>query len=247
MNDIVLPGTPKRAGLIESAVLKLFTRGAHVLDIEEVGAAFRLVTLGGEGLREANWTPGDKVQLLLGGWVQRAYTPIDWDAQAGRTRLLIYLHADGPGTRWARALHKGDACAVFGPRKSIDLTRLPAPAILFGDETSFGLAATLVGGARLTNTQLFFEVSSLAQAQPALTRFGLGNAHLGMRGEDDAHLGALGEKMLAALQTEPTANVVLSGKASSIQYLRKLYKQSGIGAGRLRAKVYWATGKTGLD
>lgn len=247
MNDIDPSATRKRAGLLESAILKLFTRRGQVLEIADVGAAFRIITLGGEGLRKPEWTPGDKVQIQLGGWVQRTYTPIDWDAESGRLRILAYLHGEAPGTEWARTLRKDDECVVFGPRKSIDLTRLRTGAILFGDETSFGLAAALLGAVQPTSTRLLFEVSSLTQAQPALAQLGLENAALVMRGVDDAHLVALEEAMLTQLQALPTANLVLSGKASSIQRMSKLLKRSEIAASRVQVKAYWATGKTGLD
>jgi ferric-chelate reductase (NADPH) len=223
------PGLPrKRAGLLESTLQKLFTRSGRVLDIENVGTAFRIVTIGGDALRKVEWTPGDKVQ-------------------SGRTRLLLSLDADGPGTQWARTLSLGDACILFGPRKSIDLTRLPSCALLFGDETSLGLAVALLGTGRSTATRLFFEVSSLSQTRPALAQFGLQHAQLSVRGADDAHLAALEEEVLATLHVRPTGNIVLSGKASSIQRLSKRLKRSGIEPSRLQVKAYWATGKTGLD
>ncbi|PMX27494.1 MULTISPECIES: siderophore-interacting protein [unclassified Pseudomonas] len=247
MNDATTPATIKRASLLESAVLKLFTRNAQVLDIEDIGSAFRIITLGGDALRNVAWTPGDKIQIQLGGWVQRTYTPMDWDAENGRTRILIYLHAGGPGVQWVRTLRKGDTCIVFGPRKSIDLTELAFSAVLFGDETSFGLAAVLLGTVQPANTQLFLEVSSLTESQPAIARFGLENAQLGVRTGNDAQLTELEEKMLTVLQAQPAANIVLSGNASSIQHMRKLLKRLGIASNRFQAKAYWAPGKTGLD
>lgn len=228
-------------------MLKLFTRRGQVLDIEELGDAFRLVTIGGEDLRRAQWKPGDKVQIQLGGWVQRTYTPIDWDAEAGRLRILIYLHGDGPGALWARSLRKSDTCIVFGPRKSLDLPRFDDSVILFGDEASFGLAAALLGAVRPTIAHLLFEVSSLAQAQAALTRCGLDEAHLSVREPDDTHLVGLEEKLEASLQAQPALKIVLSGQASSIQRMRKLLKRMAIDRSRLQVKAYWATGKTGLD
>lgn len=107
MNETSSPARHKRTGMIESAMVKLFMRNARVLDIEDIGYAFRIVTLGGEALRKVAWTPGDKLQIQLGGWVQRTYTPIEWGTENGRTRILAYLHGDGPGTQWARTLRKG--------------------------------------------------------------------------------------------------------------------------------------------
>jgi|GEM_PF-4044838 len=52
-------------------MLNLFARRGQVLAIDEVGSAFRLMTIGSEGLQKADWTPGDKVQISLGGWACR--------------------------------------------------------------------------------------------------------------------------------------------------------------------------------
>ena len=242
-----VPLSSKRAGLLESAMQKLLMRTAHVVAVEDVGTAFRIVTLGGESLRGAGWEPGDKLQIQLGGWVQRTYTPLDWDAESGRTRIPLYLHGDGPGAHWARTVRSGDKCVAFGPRKSVDLMRLKSSVILFGDETSFGIAAALIGARASPRTQMFFEVSSVAQAQPVLRLLGLEDAHLNARRDDEGQLIDLEEKMRAALEAQPTAAVVLTGKADSIQYMRKLLRRLGVGANRSQAKAYWKPGKTGLD
>lgn len=228
--------SPQRAGRIESALQKIFARGAQVRDIEEVGAAFRLITLGGDALRDVAWTPGDKLQVMLGGWVQRTYTPIDWDAAQGRTRILVYLHGDAPGTQWARTLRPGDQCSVFGPRKSIRLAPAASPVILFGDATSLGLAAALSAQA---TTYMLFEAGS--DAAPAIERLRLRNAVT----ERDAR--ALDAQMIALLQTHPDADIVLSGRAGAIQQMTRLLHQHGTAAKRRQTKAYWEPGKTGMD
>lgn len=245
MNDSVMT---KRAGLIESAVLKLFTRNAKIVGIEDIGRRFRLITLGGDALRDVHWTPGDKVQVQLGGWVQRTYTPMEWDAERGRTRIVAYMHGDAPGANWARALRKGEDCIVFGPRKSIDLTRLAlCDAVMFGDETSFGLARARLNIARLEETHLFFEVASVPESTAVLAKLDLTGSIVHERAGNDAQQLLLEEKMQAVLQAKPDARVVLSGKASSVQHMRQLLKRLGIGSNRFQTKAYWASGKTGLD
>jgi ferric-chelate reductase (NADPH) len=95
MNNAVTPIMKKHGGLLESTMLKLFTRSSEVVDVGDIGSAFRIATLGGEAPRNVAWTPGDKIyhiQIQLGELVQRTYTPMDWDAEAGRTRILAYLH-----------------------------------------------------------------------------------------------------------------------------------------------------------
>jgi ferric-chelate reductase (NADPH) len=241
MNDAGIPAPVKRAGRFEATLQKLFTRRAHVVDIVDIGSAFRIVTLGGDALRHVAWTPGDKIQVQLGGWVQRTYTPIDWDPVAGRTRILVYLHADGPGTQWARMLNKGDDCILFGPRKSVG--RPPSSAIVFGDETSLGLAAALSG----PGMHLMVEVSAPDQVMPVLGYLGLNKAHLCARRDDDAHLTALEGQLSTWLMTDPAAEIVLTGRAAAIGHLTRFLRQTEVSTGRRQSKAYWAPGKKGLD
>lgn len=233
MNDIV--GT--RAGLFEATIQKLFTRSAQVLEVVEFGSAFRLITLSGAALRGVDWTPGDKIQVQLGGWVQRTYTPIDWDGVTGRTRILVYLHAPGPGADWARQLRTGEPCIVFGPRKSI---HAGSSTIVVGDETSLGLAAALSG-------QVLLEVTSPAVTLPVIDHLGLRAVQLTTRLDDDGHFGTLETRMTALLMIDPGAEIVLTGRASAIQHMTRFLKQTGMGSGRRQSKAYWASGKTGLD
>jgi NADPH-dependent ferric siderophore reductase len=250
MNDRIhhiQPTPQKRAGLLESAMLKLFTRSAQVLDIEDIGDAFRIVTLGGEALRNVEWTPGDKIQIQLGGWTQRTYTPIDWDAESGSTRFLAYLHGDGPGSRWVRDLRKGDACVLFGPRKSIKIARPHASLILFGDETSLGLAAALSRQAPRSTVQMLFEVSQPAETMPVIEHLQLDGIRVCTRLENDAHVVGMRTKMSMLLETHPKTDIVLTGKASSIQHMSSLLRQYDVVPGRRQSKAYWAPGKTGMD
>jgi NADPH-dependent ferric siderophore reductase len=237
--------TAPRAGLIGSAFLKLFTRSARVVDIEEAGPAFRIVTLGGDALRNVAWTPGDKVQIQLGGWVRRTYTPMSWDAVYGLTRILVYLHGTGPGADWARTLRKGDECSFYGPRRSIvpDDERI----VLFGDETSLGLAAALRNGVGRDDVHVVLEVGAPTAVRPVIERLRLGDARIEARQDGDRHLAALQAHMTALLREHETAEVVLSGKAGSIQHMSRALRQHGVGGARRQTKAYWAPGKTGLD
>ncbi|NGZ85399.1 siderophore-interacting protein [Duganella sp. SAP-35] len=233
--------------MLEGAMLKLFTRGAQVLGIEDIGGAFRLVTLEGEALRNVAWTPGDKIQIQLGGWTQRTYTPMGWDADNGRTRILVHLHGDAPGTRWARALRVGDQCIVFGPRKSVRLSGPPSTVIVFGDETSLGLAAALSHQLSAPTVIGLFEVSSPADAARAAERLDLNGVALCARLEDDRHFAELEQRMTALLREHPAAELVLTGRAGAIQHISRLLRQHGVASERRTSKAYWAPGKSGMD
>ena len=228
--------------------MRLFTKSATVSASSFIDEQFHLVTLSGEALRGVHWVPGQKVQLALGGWVQRTYTPLSWDTVAGSTQLLLHSHGQGPGSSWARTLRVGDSCTVFGPRDSLDLESLQRPGLLFGDETSFGLAhalrSTTLGA---SGVALVFEVSALESAQRALDSLGLSGARLIQRARDDQHLTEVEQVIAACVAADDIRGCVLTGKASSIQRLNKQLRALGLTGRQIRTRAYWATGKAGLD
>ncbi len=237
---------PPPPGPVTRTLLRWFLRHARIAAVETLSPHFRLADLEGEALRNVGWTPGQKIQVAMGsGLATRTYTPMSWDAEDGRTRMLAFAHGDGPGSRWASGLREGDTCRFFGPRRSLDLSGLAPPVVLFGDETSFGLAAALGGGPQAAGTVHVFEVSDVAESRPVLEAVGLGQATLIERIADDAHLAAVEAEMprLAA----SGAHFVLTGKASSIQRVSRALKAAGVVSSRMTTKAYWAPGKSGLD
>lgn len=233
-------------GPVMRTLLRWLMRPARVAAVETLSPRFRLLHLEGEALRNVAWTVGQKVQVSMGsGLSARTYTPMSWDAGSGRTRMLTFAHGDGPGSRWASGLREGDTCRFFGPRRSLDLSGLESPVMLFGDETSFGLAAALRDCPQADGAIHLFEASDVAESRPVLEAIGLGEATLIKRTADDAHLAAAEAEVLRLAASG--AHFVLTGKASSIQRISRALKAVGVVSSRVKTKAYWAQGKVGLD
>lgn len=230
------------------AVLSLFTKRASVSEIVRLSGDFSLVRLAGEALRGVTWAPGQKLQLAVQGFQLRTFTPIAWDAERGTTELFVYAHGAGPVARWVGALAVGSECALFGPRGSLDLGALEHPGLLFGDETSFGLAHALRftahGGA---GVEVLLEVTAPRAAEEALGVLGVVGARLVERREGDAHLQLVEERLAELAREAALRGAVLSGKASSIQAVSRRLRALGVERRKIRAKAYWAPGKSGLD
>ena len=233
-------------GRVTRTLLRWLMRSARVAAVETLSPHFRLADLEGEALRNVAWTAGQKVQVSMGsGLSARTYTPMSWDADNGRTRMLTFAHGDGPGCRWASGLREDDTCQFFGPRRSLDLSGLESPVVLFGDETSFGLAAALRDCPQVGGAIHVFEASDVAESRPVLEAIGLGEATLIERTADDAHLAAAEAEVLRLAASG--AHFVLTGKASSIQRVSRALKAVGVVSSRVKTKAYWAQGKVGLD
>lgn len=233
-------------GIVAKIFKKLFLRDGYVESIEALTKDFSLITLAGDGLRGVNWTPGDKVQVMTGdGFTNRTYTPISWDTPSGRMRFMAYLHGDAPGCRWIRNAHSNDVVRLLGPRNSINLPDVAASAVLFGDETSFSLAAALRGIDEANIARCVFEVDDIDQSAGALGAIGISDAILIARLPYDDHLARVSTELTGG--ADDAARFVMTGKAGSIQAVKKALAMAGIGNTRMTAKAYWAPGKSGLD
>jgi NADPH-dependent ferric siderophore reductase len=238
---------PARAGgRLSQALIKLLMRQASVVAAERLADRFKLITLEGEALRGVTWTPGQKIQIAMGSaFVARTYTPIIWNASAGRTCILAFEPGHGPGSEWVRGVEAGGTCHLFGPRASLDLRGMEGPVALFGDETSFGLAYALVQGNPGGRATCVFEVDDVPAARQVLRQLGIDDAELIARQGDEAHLDAM-EATLPRLRAAG-ARFILTGKAATVQRLRQSLKRHADPGTSVLAKAYWAPGKSGLD
>ena len=233
-------------GRLSSMLRRVFMKRATVTACEQATERFHLITLESPEFRGVEWTPGDKLQIALGSaFVARTYTPIEWDSGTGRTRILAYAHGVSPGGDWFRALRPGDVCDVFGPRASLDVSWVPGPVFVLGDETSFGLAVAMRRQGYAATIEFVFEVNPLVESHQVLDALDFGAWRALERRHDDAHLAEI-EPHLPAL-AQSGATFVLTGRSTTIQRVRKALKGLDVPGTRLMTKAHWAPGKTGLD
>jgi ferric-chelate reductase (NADPH) len=238
------PQPPPAPGRLTRTLLRWMMRPARVAAVQTLSPRFRLVALEGDGLKGVEWLPGHKIQVAIGsGFSTRTYTPISWDADAGQMTLLAFLHGDGPGSHWAGTVREGDACQLFGPRRSVDLSDVGETIVLFGDETAFGIAAALQ--CRCATAELVFEVSDAMESREVLKAIGLGRATLIERRHDNAHLTTIGDELIPFVARG--ARFVLTGKAQSIQSVSQVLKKGGMKSSNVKSRAYWSPEKTGLD
>lgn len=235
---------PQPTGLLETGFLKLVARAAEVRTVEAIGR-FRRVVLAGPDLVGRSWTPGDMIQIALGGWAARAYTPIAYDASAGTMELLAYVHGHGIGSAWFESLARGAQCWFVGPRGAIDLYALRRPLVVFGDETSLATVAALrATAAGLNDVIVVLEVDDVDGTRAVVDELGLhGDIRVVARGE--AHLDAIESQLHEAFAAHRATQGVLTGRASSIQRLYKALRRAGVRD--IKNVAYWAPGRKGFS
>jgi NADPH-dependent ferric siderophore reductase len=175
--------------------------------------------------------------------INRTYTPTDWDPDRGSTTLVATTHGSGPGAARIASLEPGDDVQLFGPRASIDLSRVGGAPLFVGDETSFGLA--LAWRTRIGRPAAYcFEVRDPGGAHSVLSALGLTDA-LVVRAEPAA--APLAAAVLAQADAAPLTHLVLTGRAESIRQVRNAIRERQNHSGELTVKAYWAENRAGLD
>ncbi len=225
---------------------KWLLRPLRVASVEALSADFRLISLQGDALKTIEWIPGQQIQITTGaGLTGRTYTPIDWDQDRGITRLVIFLHGNGPGCTWARTVRPGSRHDILGPTKPLKLSP-HEPFTLFGDETTFGLGLVLQHAA--TNgikPRFHFEVSDMEKSQRVLDSIGLQGAQLIGRSDGYEYLTETAS-ILSGVADEGQ-QIVLSGNARSIQEIKKVIATKSKRTPRFVIKPYWSPGKSGMS
>jgi NADPH-dependent ferric siderophore reductase len=135
---------------------------------------------------------------------------------------------------------------MFGPRSSLDLSRLDAAPILVGDETSFGLALAWRTHRPDDAACHVFEAADPADAGQALAHVGIDGAELFPAGDDTA-ADELAHRVGEVVAAHPAAPLVLTGKAQTIRRLRAALKAAGQARHPVKVKAYWDENRAGLD
>ncbi|NUP08679.1 MAG: siderophore-interacting protein [Polyangiaceae bacterium] len=222
--------------------------GFHELHVEsaiDIAERFRHITVTSPTLRSCG--TGDKVQLLVPGGT-RTYSPFSFDAARRALSFVVYVHGTTPGAAWGAGAKPGDVVRGFGPNSSLPLASMNGPIVLVGDETSFGVARSLLDHrGKDPQVDLIFEVTQRASSIEALRALDLATDGLVERREGDAHLLQVEERLRAALDGLGGAHLVLTGRAGTIQALRAALKSKTVAYAGQKNKAYWAPGKRGLD
>ncbi|MBL8952130.1 MAG: siderophore-interacting protein [Myxococcaceae bacterium] len=225
----------------------LLFKQATVTALRELSPHFRQLSLEAGWLKGLVYSRGDKLQVQVEPpFTLRTFTPLELDATRGTMQLLVFAHGDTPAGRWVRALKPGAGINVFGPRRSLELEPQGGDALLFGDETSFAVAADWQRVRAPTRPlRCVFEVTDAAESKAVLSGLGLGHAQVVEK--RPGHLVDIEAYVRSVLGDQPGSHLVLTGQGASIQTLRKALRAPAAPHADQRVKAYWARGKRGLD
>jgi ferric-chelate reductase (NADPH) len=217
---------------------------ARVTGVSRPAPEFVRVELSAEAFRKATWVPGAKLQFRprRGTLRMRTYTPVRWDTGQGVTELVAYTHGDGPAATWFRQVAVGEACEVFGPRRSIDLREPAAPVVFVGDESSVALACAL--RTVTDDVSHVFEADDPAGLVEVLAGLGIADRVTAV-----AKTPARAELLRAARDAAGSGpySLLVTGDAATVHAVRRDSRGWPRAPRQVRGKAYWAEGRAGLD
>lgn len=108
----------------------------------------------------------------------RNYTIAYYDRQMGIMDIIFHIHDNGPGSRYAAGLSIGDQLYISNPRGHKVYHPKIEHQFLFGDETSLGLACSMLPVLKQNNHsfQFYLELDDANKEIPEL--LGLENYHI---------------------------------------------------------------------
>ena len=177
----------------------------------------------------------------------RTYTPINWNPDEGTTDVIVYRHGDGPAVRWFDTAVTGTDAEIYGPSKSLDLSDTETQTVFVGEETTIAQAHVLQ---QLNpNAKHLYETGDPAALMAALTALDIGKRTSVLNKTDDRR--DLLQRIVEAIETAgagASVDLVVTGDAATVNAVRRELKtRPDLTPLRIKARAYWASGRTGLS
>ena len=193
-----------------------------------------------------------KINFLIGGasvirvsdTEYRNYTPAFYNIPEGSMELVFHIHGNGVGSRYIDNLQPGDELHISMPRGRKVYDPYIKQYFIFGDETSLGMACSLMTELKRNHHQFefYFELDEENSGAPRI----LGLENVTVIPKDKPTVTEQWVHHLPVLQNgggQPV-NFILTGNVNSVQTFRKSLK--GKNTGKIYSQGYWLEGKKGL-
>ena len=217
-----------------------------VASVEDLTRHMRWIGLTGASLDAFEYLPGQDLAVAVprddGSVVRRRYTIRRFDRSRGLLDLEVVMHGDGPGIRWAQAVHPGLAVDAIGPRGKITLAPGSRWHLFAGDATA------LPGFLAMTEALPAGAVASayLLVDDPAERRALSGNLNKTVtwryESADEAPDGLVAA--VSAAEFSPDGgHAYLAGEVALVSSLKAALLDRGWTTDQISAKAYWNRGR----
>ncbi|MDF7822083.1 FAD-binding oxidoreductase [Runella sp. MFBS21] len=216
---------------------------AKVLETSYISSQIKKIRFQGD-ISKMNFQIGYANVLRVSETEYRNYTAAYHDKAKGIIDIIFHIHTNGVGSNYFDSLKAGDETYI-GPSRG---KKLYDPSVenqfFFGDETSLGLACSLLPLLKNNNHQFqfYFELDEENKNVPEL--LGLENFTVFQKNGSFRNEKWIGNLPLFKTDEWTNANFALVGNVKSVQVFRKVLKNKT--QGNVYSQGYWLEGKKGL-
>lgn len=174
----------------------------------------------------------------------RNYTASYHNFDEGILDIIFHIHGNGTGSRYMDQLQPEDALRISIPRGKKMYDETKRQQFIFGDETSLGLACSILPILQKNKHQyqFYFELNDENQSVPGL--LGLENYTVFSKKNRLGNEQWINELPVFNTGEWNNANFILTGNVKSVQTFRKKLKDKpGV---KISSQGYWLEGKKGL-
>jgi len=219
-----------------------------VTHIEYFTPLLKLVRFEGE-ISRTNFIAANVVEFRVSETDYRHYTPSLYDAEKQVCEVIFYLHDQGPGSKWAEALRIGDSMKLIGPGGKMSYLPEYKRHVVFGDETALGLMICMEQ-AVVKNGQTFLGIAELESGHLDWIKYLNSEATKAVESsfENPAQpaVDLMSSQEQLYLKDLHSTCFYLTGRAKSIQQIKKFLTSKGVSSKQIKTYPYWAEGKKGL-
>lgn len=174
----------------------------------------------------------------------RNYTASYHNLGEGILDIIFHIHGNGVGSRYIDGLEPNHELRISVPRGKKLYDETIRQQFIFGDETSLGLACSILPILKKNNHQyqFYFELDDENENIPGL--LGLENYTVFSKKNTFRDEQWISELPLFKTNEWNAANFILTGNGKSVQTFRKKLKDKS--RGNIFSQGYWLEGKKGL-
>jgi len=196
-------------------------------------------------LTAMNFQLGYAVFIRINDTEYRNYTVSETNLEQGTLEIIFHLHGNGPGSHFIDKLKIGNQIRIGVPRGKKMYDQSAEKHLIFGDETSLGLAKSL--HRKMDEDQklyfFYFELDDINSHVPE--HIGLKNYIVFPKNSIFKNSKLLDNLPIFKLGNWNNANFILTGNANSIQIIRTALKTRSC-IGKIYSQGFWLENKAGL-
>ena len=174
----------------------------------------------------------------------RNYTIAAHHPETGSLDIIFHIHGKGVGSRYIASLKAGDELYISHPRGRTPYDPKAKRYIIVGDETSLGLACSLLPVLKQQHHQFrfYFELHEENREAPPL--LGLENYTVLPKDGSTENVKQINDLPVFKIPGWQESRFVLTGNVRLVHAFRRFLK--GNAAGTIFSQGYWQEGKKGL-